>query len=154
MSTINKYINKTKIVEAVQFTKDNRDELMRLFQGRDAQSYRDRVRCFIIDNTVIMHIVALEDWIINDGHNIFLHNDKDFKEKYEPLKTAKRFPMMNSRIDIDWETAEKIYHMYSTLYGTSASLERIAERGGFGWEEVAIIEAKYLKRGHGHDTKI
>lgn len=32
MSTINKYINKTKIVEAVQFTKDNRDELMRLFQ--------------------------------------------------------------------------------------------------------------------------
>ena len=59
----------------------------------------------------------------------------------------KRFPMINSPIDIDWETAEKIYDLYSKLYGTSQSLERIAERGGFGWDEVEniILEAKRKK---------
>lgn len=54
----------------------------------------------------------------------------------------KRFPMLNSPIDIDWKTAEKIYELYSKLYGTSQTLERIAERGGFGWDEVELIIQK------------
>ncbi len=47
--------------------------------------------------------------------------------------------------DICWTTAEKIYKIYSELYGTQQSLKRLAERGGFGWEEVAIL-VKDLKR--------
>lgn len=50
----------------------------------------------------------------------------------------KRFPMQDGP-DIDWTTAEKIYEIYSGLYGTGQSLERLAERGGFGWEEVALL---------------
>ena len=41
--------------------------------------------------------------------------------------------------DIDWITAEKIYKVYSELYGTQQSLERLAERGGFGWTEVSFM---------------
>lgn len=36
---------------------------------------------------------------------------------------------------VPWEVAEKAYAKYSALYGTSQSLERLAERAGFGhWE--------------------
>lgn len=45
---------------------------------------------------------------------------------------------------IDWETAERIYLMYSAPYGTGQSLERIAERGGFGWKEVEYIAKEYI----------
>lgn len=41
--------------------------------------------------------------------------------------------------DIDWATAEKIYKVYSCLYGKYQSLDRLAERGGFGWTEVNLF---------------
>lgn len=47
---------------------------------------------------------------------------------------------------IDWETAERIYAIYSALYGTDQSLERLAERGGFGWSEVDHIAKRYEER--------
>lgn len=40
---------------------------------------------------------------------------------------------------IDWRTAETIYAAYAALYGSSQSIDRIAERGGFTWTEVAGI---------------
>ena len=40
---------------------------------------------------------------------------------------------------IDWATAEKVHAAYVTLYGPGQSIERIAERGGFTWAEVAGI---------------
>lgn len=40
---------------------------------------------------------------------------------------------------IPWETAEKVYAAYAALYGTGQSIERISERGGFSWSEVAGI---------------
>jgi len=46
----------------------------------------------------------------------------------------KRFPMADGPT-IDWETAERIHKVYRCL-GHTQSLQRIAERGGFGWEEV------------------
>ena len=49
--------------------------------------------------------------------------------------------------DIDWVTAEKIYVEYSYLFGTQQSLERLAQRGGFGWKEVAYIRDQYIKAG-------
>lgn len=63
-------------------------------------------------------------------------------------KLSRRFPIQDGP-DIDWITAEKIYKMYSTLYGTSQSLERLAERGGFGWAEVKYITSEYKKKNKG-----
>jgi hypothetical protein len=62
----------------------------------------------------------------------------------------KRFPMQAGQgcpgPTIDWQAAEEIYKMYSKLYGTSQSLEMLADRGGFGWSEVEIITKEYKKR--------
>lgn len=60
----------------------------------------------------------------------------------------KRFPMMKGIASIDWATAEAIYEVYKAVYPGSAagqSLERIAERGGFGWAEVEFLCAEYKK---------
>ena len=57
----------------------------------------------------------------------------------------RRFPMIDGP-DIDWITAEKIYEMYSYMYGKSQSLERLAERGGAYWSEVAYITKIYKKK--------
>lgn len=50
---------------------------------------------------------------------------------------AERMMPMQDGPPIPWETAETVYVAYAALYGTSQSIERIAERGGFGWSEVA-----------------
>lgn len=56
-----------------------------------------------------------------------------------------RFPMQDGP-PIDWQAAEAVYAMYADLYGRSQSLERIAQRGGFGWAEVAIIAKMHRQR--------
>ncbi len=61
------------------------------------------------------------------------------------IKLIARFPMQDGP-DIDWETAKKIYKMYSFLYGSSQSLERLAEKGGFGWAQVKYITSDYKKK--------
>lgn len=50
---------------------------------------------------------------------------------------SNRMMPMQDGPPIDWATAEKVYAAYAMLYGGSQSIERIAERGGFGWSEVA-----------------
>ena len=57
----------------------------------------------------------------------------------------REFPMQDGP-PIPWKLAEEIYQIYSSLYGTDQTLERLAERGGFGWEEVAIIGKAYRRR--------
>ncbi len=56
-----------------------------------------------------------------------------------------RFPMRDGP-SIDWATAQEIYAEYVYLYGTDQTLERLAERGGFGWAEVAEIHKRYTKK--------
>ena len=51
---------------------------------------------------------------------------------------------MQNGPDIHWDTAEEIYKQYVKLFGNQQSLERIAERGGFGWSEVEFIYGKKL----------
>ncbi len=57
------------------------------------------------------------------------------------------FPLQPSRNDsktlagpdcIEWSLAEKAGNEYRKRYGTNQSLERMAERGGFGWEEMDL----------------
>lgn len=60
------------------------------------------------------------------------------------------FPMLDGPA-IPWWLAEIVYEGYVALYGDSQSLERLAERGGFGWGEVAMIGDE-LKRKRGYDV--
>lgn len=53
-------------------------------------------------------------------------------------KKERPFPMERGP-SIPWKLAEAIYAGYAAQYGTSQSLDRLAERGGFGWPEVEII---------------
>lgn len=48
----------------------------------------------------------------------------------------KGFPMQDGS-PIPWMLAEKIYAGYVAVFGGDQSLQRIADRGGFGWGEVA-----------------
>lgn len=56
----------------------------------------------------------------------------------------RRFPLLVNQKDIDagiprtipWSLAERAYIDYSRRYGTNQSLERLAERGGFGPTEL------------------
>ena len=72
-------------------------------------------------------LISLSKLIIDQGNAI---------EEYK-----RRFPMLDGP-DIDWVTAEKIHVMYKTLYTNGQSLEKIAGRGGFGWEEVKLMAEK------------
>lgn len=50
----------------------------------------------------------------------------------------KRFPIQQTG-SVPWEAAEKAYTAYAARYGTGQSLERLAERGGFGLAEFAVL---------------
>lgn len=65
----------------------------------------------------------------------------------------KRFPMQVDRHDsasdwrsIPWGVAEIAYREYAKQFGRSQSLERLAERGGFGWAEFGWLMARYFER--------
>ncbi len=45
-------------------------------------------------------------------------------------------PFMRDYGQVPWSVAEEAYVVYSGRYGTSQSLERLAERGGFGRDEI------------------
>jgi hypothetical protein len=51
---------------------------------------------------------------------------------------------------IPWYLAEALYEIYSDLYGTSQTLQRLHERQGFGWQEIEVICKEY-NRKHGHN---
>lgn len=55
------------------------------------------------------------------------------------------FPMLDGPA-IPWPLAEKLYDLYSQAYGHDQSLERIAERGGFGWSEVPQFQEVINRR--------
>lgn len=56
---------------------------------------------------------------------------------------ARQFPIQEVGL-IPWSVAERAYARYASLYGRKQSLERLAERGGFG-----LAELGYLLRGYG-----
>lgn len=51
----------------------------------------------------------------------------------------RRFPMQDGPRWMPWPLAEVVYEAYSKLYGNGQSLERLAERAGFCFGEVALI---------------
>lgn len=83
--------------------------------------------------------------------------------KSTPPAQEKRFPIQHERgaaahpLSIPWALAEEAYSVYAARFGSSQSLERLAERGGFapsemdelrpGWREAAS-EIERLKAEH------
>ena len=61
-----------------------------------------------------------------------------------PVSEEKIFPMLDGP-DIPWSLAEEIYEKYHVLYHEQ-TLERLAERGGFGWEEVKHLWKECLRK--------
>lgn len=61
------------------------------------------------------------------------------------MMTERMFPMQDGPA-IPWSVAEKVYVLYSGIYGTQQSLERLAERGGFGWAEIPLFAEDFRKR--------
>lgn len=59
--------------------------------------------------------------------------------------TDKLFPIQSQRgakphpLQIPWSIAELAYSVYSGEYGRSQTLERLAERGGFGPGEMDVF---------------
>lgn len=66
---------------------------------------------------------------------------------------SKKFPIQpdydEKFREVDWEIAEKAYKAYKAQYGSSQSLEIIAERGGFGAEELVTLLYEYIKQLNG-----
>ena len=60
--------------------------------------------------------------------------------------SEKLFPMQDGP-PVTWVIAEMIYELYSAIYPPpNQSLERLGERGGFGWAEVKLLRDKYRKQ--------
>lgn len=59
-------------------------------------------------------------------------------ERQFPLQTS-RAPVKSGPLSIPWGIAEKAFSEYARLYGTSQSLERLAQRGGFSWGEMDMF---------------
>lgn len=55
------------------------------------------------------------------------------------------FPMLNGPW-IPWWLAQRIHAIYIGCFGDIQSLERIGERGGFGWDEVNNLFELYKKK--------
>lgn len=74
----------------------------------------------------------------------------------------KTFPIQSEvgheRSSIPWWLAELAYKEYSRRYGTEQSLERLAERGGFGHAELLAFLLPPVVDAHvtlyGHETRI
>lgn len=57
-------------------------------------------------------------------------------EKRFPIQAAVRRVEKPGPRSVSWSTAEIAYGVYSSRYGSEQSLERLAERGGFGCFEM------------------
>lgn len=60
------------------------------------------------------------------------------------MKAADAFPMLDGP-PISHERATEVYRLYCCLFGNCQTLAGIAQRGGFGHEEIGYIETKHAK---------
>lgn len=49
------------------------------------------------------------------------------------------YPKAGDPVSVPWSVAEQAYEVYSHCYGTDQSLERLAERSGFGVKEIEVF---------------
>lgn len=79
-----------------------------------------------------------------------MHNERDYEaadgwvrdlESLPSAKAERMFPMQDGPA-IPWALAEIIWKGYAECGGYDQPLERVGERGGFGWAEVAHFWSK------------
>lgn len=69
-----------------------------------------------------------------------------------PMVSERRFPIQaqdtynGGNVTVPWSHAEEAYKEYSAQYGTSQSLERLAQRHGFGASEIVMLLVARCKR--------
>lgn len=66
-------------------------------------------------------------------------------KKELPVHPLRKYPFpIQQGPGVSWAIAARAYEIYSAKYGTQQSLERLAERGGFGMQEIEgfLIEAE------------
>ena len=61
---------------------------------------------------------------------------------------SKHFPIQGFSFGIPWSAAERAYKTYAERYGKEQSLERLAERGGFGLYEFAFLYLNQYPRNN------
>ncbi len=59
----------------------------------------------------------------------------------------KEFPLLGGIGSIPWWIAEQAYINYAGKYGSGQSLERLADRGGFGVEELDVFYPNWREEG-------
>ena len=81
-----------------------------------------------------------------DERDALVTTVRQLRQEVARLERPRMFPIQDGAPAVRWELAEKAYTTYVSLYGKSQSLERLAERGGFGLKEFSCL---YL----GHDPR-
>lgn len=66
----------------------------------------------------------------------------------EDVRSIYKWEKLPQKSTIPWWLAEIAYVEYSRRYGCSQSLERIAERGGFGREELLALLSPAAKKAY------
>ena len=70
----------------------------------------------------------------------FIYKDKKWVDENKPEQVIRAFPIQIASYlpaSVPWPVAEEAYTEYAAQYGDLQTLERLAERGGFGMSEIA-----------------
>ncbi len=59
---------------------------------------------------------------------------------------TKLFPIIDSGESIKWAHAEQVYAEYREQFSNDQTLERLAERGGFGVSEAVTLLCQRIER--------
>jgi hypothetical protein len=122
--------------QQVQNRKEVHDALQKAFMTLQSSGGEDRsivLKFNRKENAYIVHDFLLHCAVKDDPSNAGAQQVAEQKD------AERMFPMQHPKLPIPWRLAEVIYAGYSAEYGTRQSLERLAERGGFGWAEVGVI---------------
>lgn len=90
---------------------------------------------------------------LRDNHNTSTLQDAMAIELFDALAALvdeakdreRQFPMQDGP-SIPWSLAERIYYVYTGLYGEGQGMERLAQRGGFSWAEIPAFREAHRRR--------
>ena len=153
-----KYRKKPVVIEAMQFTEDNRAEVMAwCHSSGDSQSYHRSVLGFIVPTLEGQHIATLDDWIIKGVKGEFYPCKPDiFDATYEPATTppsetatlkqnAAELPQVDEHADNGQQGQREARPSEDSIYAAEGFLDGVS-RGLFASHSVAEIACRELLR--------
>jgi len=73
----------------------------------------------------------------------FIYKSDQWQDPGDPQRHIRAFPIQihpaQTPDSVPWPVAEEAYTEYAAQYGSLQTLERLAERGGFGASEIATL---------------